>query len=209
MDDNEKEKYTKIKFFRKEYKIYHKNKKNMYNTNLNYLGIFLHIFKKLSIDLVDYLNKFHILEYFEILFIFNIMLVMPVMLTLIIVNMIIGGMEYNKEINKCTLNYRNCDIYKKYCYKSIDLNPEMYHDNNIYNLRKNEINDCITNNTHIGPYILNEIYKVADYMYNFYYYSIPVFTICFYGYILINLTIEKLKKTKESLEKEIPIIEEV
>ncbi len=209
MDDNEKEKYTTIKFCRREYKIIHKHKKNMYNDNLNYFSLFLHIFKKLCLDVAYYLDKFFILEYLEILFIINIMLVIPVLLTLIIVNMIIGSMEYNKSINLCNLNYRNCDTYKKFCFKSIDLNPEMYHDNNIYSLRKNEINSCIVDNTYVGPFILKELYKVGNYMNDFYYYSIPLFSICYYGYILFNLTIEKLKKTRENLEKEMPIIEEV
>jgi uncharacterized membrane protein len=209
MNDNEKEKYTTIRFCRREYKIIHKNKKNMYNDNLNYFILFLHIFKIIFQDIVYYLDKFNILQYLEIFCIINVILVMPAILTLIICNIIIGSLEYNSAISKCVNDFRNCDIYKKFCFKNIDLNPEVFHDSNIYDLRKSEIHSCIAANTYIGPFIKKELSKGISFIYYFYYYSIPLFTICYYGYILFNFICEKLKKTKENIIREMPIVEEV
>ncbi len=207
--ENENKKYTSIKIWNKEYKIFHKNKKNMNNNNLNYLSILLYIIKNALINLLYYLEKIYFFKYLEILIMIIVLTLIPSLVMGCLLSIVVGIGERIDSITYCNKDYKNCDTYRKFCYNELDFDTEL----SINRLRISEIKKCIEINTFLGDFILSSIYSAIYYIFNALYYIVIIFTSCYFGYYftkyLINIVVNKLEKAKKILDDELPKIEEV
>ena len=219
--EEEKEKSIRFKFCCREYKIIHKNKKNIKNTNLNYLGIFLFMIKKMWYDLenwffskvVPFCDKYEITPFVLFYGGINLLLIGPFAGVFLLVGVLSGYLNGIKSISVCQKNYTNCDIYKQFCYRYVDNNNYLMDHHEIYNYRKDEIMQCIESNARISDFIYKETNQIINSLYYWFYYSIPIVIILWISYIIGNYVYDKsimiYKKTKDTINNEIPIVEEV
>lgn len=194
----------------REYKLIH-FKKTKVNSIFNYIGLMFYLIKKFYNKIIPIIHKTKILHVFETFLKINLLLSI-FLITFIVLYVIFGVCEYNQVYHFCNNDFRNCDTYKNYCYKSVD-DHLIYHDNILYKSRKKEIEACINNNLYVFHFIKNSLFDFVKILYNIYSYAIPIYIILYYGYYLYIYMTNKINNMYNKViiqcNKELPIVEEV